>query len=1363
MNPMKTYRMTTRIPVIALLASLSVLQARAWHDPSAHQPQGGAKAAGCSPATALTELDLNNVRALIETGGNMWENRAEANAAYEVPQTVDRSGAHSMFAGGLWMGGLSPDNQLKLAAVRYRDGNDYWPGPLTNTGDASVTSSTCVAYDRTWKTLRQDAEKHDAYFRCLNTPGCDVVAEFGVYTIPSIYFEWPALGDVSAGQDLYIAPFFDQGNDGDYEPEEGDFPGYDLDGVIDCKHKFRTDPIPLFGDQNIWWVFNDKGNTHTESGGQPIGMEVRAQAFAFSTNDEVNNMTFYNYTLINQGTQTLLNTYFGQYADPDLGCSDDDYVGCDVQRGLGYCYNGDDNDEGCNGAPGYGQQPPAIGIDFFEGPFQDYDNFDNPGPQNNLPLTECDLAVDENGIVYKGIGIGYGDTVPDNERYGMRAFMYYNRDNSPRGDPTIAVQYYNYLRSYWRDGTRMTYGGTGYEPNNASAIPANYMFPGSSDPIGWGTSCDPQSTWTEENSNNQPFDRRFVQSAGPFTLEPGAYNNITVGVVWGRAGGGGPMASVEVVRRADDKAQALFDNCFRLLNGPDAPDVDIQELNRELILYISNPIGSNNYKEAYTEFDPTIPPGEDQYYDFQGYKIYQVKDAEVSVADLGDVNKARLLRVVDLEDTIAQLVNWIQNPDINLPVATEMVNAPDTGVFHSFRVTEDLFAQGDPHLINYKTYYYMVLAYGHNEYEPFDPVVLTGQAYPYLAGRKAAKGQIHSYAGIPHPPESEANGTIQNSQYGDQIALTRIEGQGNGGLIIDITKETEDAIVSAAPWRAPIIHYRAGMSPARVKVVDPLKVPAAEFELYMLDTTDLPQISNHTTYDELNDAYWKLVNLSNGEEVFSDVAIRVGYEQLIPQWGLSITIDQTEYTNGNNYTEPLGWGAYEGYNPDLNDPNAFWYTGIPDIDGETPLNWIRSGLAVDDNITYKDYPDVDNDETYETMANGAWCPWPLAGDTAFQPADLSVRNTIQGSDLSEQHSLLFVFTPDKSKWSRSPVFETGDDEDLTIPEGVEKLRLRPVPSLDKNGKKSGDDGYDPTTGDLISGQSMSWFPGYAIDLETGERLNIAFGENSFWGPNGIGRDMVWNPNDQLISGEGFPIMGGCHWIYVFKNYRRQKNDDNQMPNYDEGRYLYERISSNQGADRTRVFRACSWVGSGLVRPGVTLNSMANGIVPYEVRVRLNINKPYFTYWPYEGAPTDPVVDIIDTTRNHGLPMYTFNTKTQAVATNVNDVEVEGLTNIAVVPNPYYAFSGYETSRLDNRVKFINLPRTCTISIFNVSGSLVRKYRKDNDLTYLDWDLKNSYNVPIAGGTYIIHVEVPGAGETVLKWFGVMRPVDLQNF
>ena len=51
-------------------------------------------------------------------------------------------------------------------------------------------------------------------------------------------------------------------------------------------------------------------------------------------------------------------------------------------------------------------------------------------------------------------------------------------------------------------------------------------------------------------------------------------------MVWARATGGDPFESVQLLRIADDKAQALFDNCFEIA-GPDAPDMTIQELENE--------------------------------------------------------------------------------------------------------------------------------------------------------------------------------------------------------------------------------------------------------------------------------------------------------------------------------------------------------------------------------------------------------------------------------------------------------------------------------------------------------------------------------------------------------------------------------------------------------------------------------------------------------------------------------------------------------------------------------------------------------------------------------------------------------------
>ncbi|MEO5585134.1 MAG: hypothetical protein ABIQ75_06750, partial [Flavobacteriales bacterium] len=155
---MKTLRTTSLMLALIGAAALSAREVPGL--PAQHtggSSVGSGRAAPCSPATAFNELDLNNVRARIETGGNMWEDRTgSAGPAYEVPKTPDKTGPNALFAGALWMGGLSPDNTLKLAAVRFRQvGNDYWPGPLTaydtltHTGDASVDGAVCTQYDRT--------------------------------------------------------------------------------------------------------------------------------------------------------------------------------------------------------------------------------------------------------------------------------------------------------------------------------------------------------------------------------------------------------------------------------------------------------------------------------------------------------------------------------------------------------------------------------------------------------------------------------------------------------------------------------------------------------------------------------------------------------------------------------------------------------------------------------------------------------------------------------------------------------------------------------------------------------------------------------------------------------------------------------------------------------------------------------------------------------------------------------------------------------------------------------------------------------------------------------------------------------------
>ena len=139
---------------------------------------------------------------------------------------------------------------------------------------------------------------------------------------------------------------------------------------------------------------------------------------------------------------------------------------------------------------------------------------------------------------------------------------------------------------------------------------------------------------------------------------------------------------------------------------------------------------------------------------------------------------------------------------------------------------------------------------------------------------------------------------------------------------------------------------------------------------------------------------------------------------------------------------------------------------------------------------------------------------------------------------------------------------------------------------------------------------------------------------------------------------------------------------------------------------------------------------------------------------------------------------------RATASNARQEYIDSILSlINVVPNPYYSYSDYETaSQLETKVRIINLPtgvengepKGCLIRIYTVDGTLVRtigptaverEYTKDKKAegTAVDWDLHNQTGIPIAGGMYLIHVSVPGIGERVIKWFGTMRPVDLNSF
>jgi hypothetical protein len=1111
------------------------------------------KAAGCAPPTSTTYLELNNVRAMIHTAGNLWQIPGQNFSQYEVPKN---SGIMALFTSALWLGGTDVNNQLKLAALRYRNGQDYWTGPLSKIY-AETSYENCNKYDKHFISTQDMVREFSAWYEAGIADQANGTSTqndlFPNYQVPEIIKEWPAHGDVSMGQDYYLAPFYDFNSDGNYNYLDGDYPWYDIKKDKECSID-RT--VSLYGDKNFWWVMNDKGNIHTETGADPIGMEIRAQAFAFASNDEVNNMTFYNYELINRGTQTLYNTYFGFFTDGALGDPYDDYVGCDVNRGLAYYYNGDNFDGDNSGYKGYGYSPPAVGVDFFEGPYQDNDGIDNA------------FGIGENEALN---GIGYGDGIIDNERFGMRRFLYYsnttNGANVNQTDPTSAADYYNYLRGFWKDGTKFVYGGSGHisDPQADPNTPCEFMFPGTTDPLGWGTNGIPQANWTEQTANNTPNDRRFVESAGPFILKPGAVNNITVGVVWARSTGGDPFTSVETLRRADDKAQALFENCFKVLDAPHTPTLQIQELENEVILMLSNPTNSNNYQEKYIEEDPFIvanDPNADKSYRFQGYQIYQLKNNQISVSDLKDPTKARLVAQCDIKDDIEDIINFEFDEDLGFSVPIKMVSAQNEGIRHSFSIKTDLFAQGSSQLVNFKRYYYIAVAYAHNNYKdyiPDDPLALDGQKKRYILSRKAPMGEAVAVEVIPHISSPEAGGTLHYLAYGSSPKITRLDGYGNGNRPIEFTDATLSTILANGFTDTP--EYDYGKGPINIKVVDPLLLENGYFECKFKDYNAAPIGNGADT------ASWVIYryDAKGGtiqDSVSSDMAINGDNEQIIPAWGISVQIHQEKYYF------PIGTGNITSKTTDMiessieyADSSKRWLSGVPDNDAYFPSNWIRSGdyapetdptaagyecldPALPFYETYIDpckYPDesgVDPNQKYEGILEGTIAPHRLVGyQSDYMP--LAYFGTFSGSSktnasISFLPSVNIVMTNDKSLWTRCPVIELGRNTALNVG-ACAPGAMRKSPSVDKNGNPDG------------TGTGMGWFPGYAVDLESGARLYLAFGENSFLGGEN-GADMVWNPTDRFVSNVGTPLMGGMHPVYVFSY--NQKSINGYSSSYD---------------------------------------------------------------------------------------------------------------------------------------------------------------------------------------------------------------------
>jgi hypothetical protein len=601
----------------------------------------------------------------------------------------------------------------------------------------------------------------------------------------------------------------------------------------------------------------------------------------------------------------------------------------------------------------------------------------------------------------------------------------------------------------------------------------------------------------------------------------------------------------------------------------------------------------------------------------------------------------------------------------------------------------------------------------------------------------------------------EAGGTAQLVAYGSSPRITRLDGYGNGNRSLELTDESLKTILNDGYMANPTYDYGAG--PVNIKVVDPLNLANGYFECKFRDYT-APNIGNGA-----DTASWVIYRYANKgdatpiDSVSSERTIASDNEQIIPQWGVSVQIFQTKYTGIGNLASK--YASMIEASMEFKDSSKRWLTGVKDNDAYFPTNWVRSGdYSPDTDVdcmpngptymnpcNYADEVGVDPTQAYERVLDGIIAPHRLVGYQAdYMP--LAYLGTFSGSSklnasISFLPSVNIVLTSDKSLWTRCPVVELGRNPALNVG-GALAGALRKSPSVDQNGNPDG----TGTTG-------MGWFPGYAVDLESGARLYMAFGENSFLGGEN-GADMIWNPTDRLVSNVGTPLMGGMHAVYVFSynqastngfssgfNFPAYNPADGSNPNTNFAYNKYLEVEGGSSSAKRELYGSLAWIAYPMLSPDQSLLST-------DVTIRLRVNKEYKNF--------------VGSGENAGKPMYGWSMEDIATQVGSQDMLKEALAMINVVPNPYYAFSEYERNKLDNRIKITNLPEVCQIRIYTSNGKLVRNIKKDSPQTFQDWDLTNHAGIPVASGIYLIHVEVPNVGERVLKAFIAMRMVDLQN-
>ncbi len=373
----------------------------------------------------------------------------------------------AIFYDGLVWGG-------KIDGKIYVNGNTYLSGLKGGRilGDGTVASEGIWKIKKDWNLLPDGPERDRYEYNYNNWPG-----EFG-------------------------APYSDVNSD---------------------NHFTKGIDLPRFlGDEVLWFVSNDMDTIQSRNlaGSDPIGLEIQCSVFGYDIQDELDDVVFKKYKIINKSGKQIEDMYLSYWSDPDLGKADDDYVGCDTLLNLGFCYNGDNNDENY-----YGENPPALGYKIVQGPISKNASSDSARFNDELRMGLKNLGMTSFSPIIKSWSEGTTDPWQG----------YYEG----------TLQIYNNLRCL------CTYTGKSLlDPN--TLLPT--IFGLSGDPvarIGWYEGAG----WP---GGPYPYDRRLMVNSGPFSLAPSDTQEVVYAIIMAR--GTDYLNSVTELKSKAQVVQDFYDS-----------------------------------------------------------------------------------------------------------------------------------------------------------------------------------------------------------------------------------------------------------------------------------------------------------------------------------------------------------------------------------------------------------------------------------------------------------------------------------------------------------------------------------------------------------------------------------------------------------------------------------------------------------------------------------------------------------------------------------------------------------------------------------------------------------------------------------